>query len=330
MRVSRITKMKYLLLSFIILTIPIANLQSCSKNGEKVIPPVGIGETYNLKIEDLTIRDPFIFVDQIEKEYFLHAKAGKKIVVYKSEDLVYWKLLGDSFVPPANFWGKNDFWAPDLYKYNGKYYLFVTFSSSTKKRGTSILISDNPEGPFEPLVNRAITPNKWMCLDGALFIDNNDEPWIMYCHEWIEAIDGEIIVQKLSNNLKQTVGDPVVLFNASDAPWVGTISKNEITGYVTDAPFIYKLPNDELIMLWSSFGKDGKYAIGCAHSESGSVMGPWIQTDKPLNKDKGGGGHAMLFKDLNNRIMISYHSPNKHPSRPLIKRVSIENGKLTF
>ena len=68
------------------------------------------------------------------------------------------------------FWGKTDFWAPDLYYYEGKYYMFATFSGADEVRGASVLVSDKPEGPFIPLVNRPVTPNGWQALDAALLL----------------------------------------------------------------------------------------------------------------------------------------------------------------
>lgn len=51
-------------------------------------------------------------------------------------------------------------------------------------------------------------------------------------------------------------------------------------------------------MLWSSFllGKDGngQYAIGVARSQSGTILGPWLQDPQPLNPNDNG-GHAMIL-----------------------------------
>lgn len=80
------------------------------------------------------------------------------------------------FIAKTDFWGQQDFWAPDVYEYEGRYYLFATFSNAGVKRGTSILVSDSPKGPFTPLVNKAITPSGWMCLDGSLYIDKEGNP----------------------------------------------------------------------------------------------------------------------------------------------------------
>ena len=46
-----------------------------------------------------------------------------------------------SFIAKSDFWGQQDFWAPDVYEYEGRYYLFTTFSNAGVKRGTSILVS---------------------------------------------------------------------------------------------------------------------------------------------------------------------------------------------
>lgn len=290
--------------------------------------PGGQEEVYDLKVSTMHIRDPFILADPETKTYYMHANDNKSFKVFKSKDLVNWKSEGKSFTPQTDFWGQQDFWAPDVYHYKGKYYLFATFSSSVKKRGTSILVSDKAVGPFVPLINQAITLDNKMCLDGSLFIDKINQPWIIYSHEWLEVIDGEVVAQRLSEDLTKTEGDPVTLFKATEAAWVGAISSNGVTGYVTDAPFIHQLANGELLMLWSSFAKNGKYSIGVARSKSGSVTGPWEQMSTPINSDDG--GHAMLFTDFKGRLMISYHAPNSLTERPQISEVYINNGNIVI
>lgn len=159
--------------------------------------------------------------------------------------------------------------------YKEKFYIMATFSGTNGKRGTSIMVSDKPTGPFTPLVNNAITPANWMALDGTLYIDSENNPWILYCREWVEVENGQVLAQRLSDDLKTPVGEPEVLFKGGDAAWTGTITDGSVCGYVTDAPFAYRAVNGELLMLWSSFTKAGKYAVGLARSESGSILGPW-------------------------------------------------------
>ncbi|WEK34320.1 MAG: glycoside hydrolase family 43 protein [Candidatus Pseudobacter hemicellulosilyticus] len=294
------------------------------KTDVEIIDPNG----YNLKVQDMRVRDPFILVDPVSQAYYMQAGNNPGFKVYKSQDLLLWRDLGSSFTPAADFWGKKDFWAPDLYLYKEKYYLFGTFSADGKKRGTSILVADAPQGPFKPLVNKAVTPPNWMCLDGSLFIDNDNKPWIIYCHEWLEVTDGTVVAQRLTDDLKDTASVRQVLFKATDAPWVGSITSGTTTGYITDAPFIHKNDDGSLVMLWSSFRKDGKYAIGQAISRNGNILGPWEQSAESLNDDDG--GHAMLFRDLKGRLMISYHAPNSATEKPTIKEVYIKDGKVSL
>ena len=317
---------KIIMMALILLSCFLSTCSGMYDNVEKFAQGENI---YSINAENWTVRDPFIFVDKNEEMYYLHVNERSSVGVYKSKNLKQWKKTGKSFVPDTDFWGTKDFWAPDVFFYQGKYYLFVTFSSNTQKRGTGILVSDAVTGPFTPLKNEAITPAGWTCLDATLHIDNEGNPWLLYCHEWIEVRDGKVIAQRLSPDLKALVGEPVTLFSATEAPWVGSIKYNEyIEGYVTDAPFIYKSPvSGKLFMLWSSFNKNGKYAIGLAESSNGKIDGTWTQFPEPLNNDDG--GHAMIFEDLDGILRISYHATNTN-SRITIRKIQEENGTLVI
>ena len=281
-------KLKHSILSLLLLMG--ACIVSCSNDDGQTSstePDEVGGESFTIPVSSLRLRDPFILVDKKTSMYYLHFNNNLKIRVYKSKDLSTWKDEGYSFIAKSDFWGQQDFWAPDVYEYEGRYYLFTTFSNAGVKRGTSILVSDSPKGPFTPLVNKAITPSGWMCLDGSLYIDKEGNPWLLFCREWLETIDGEIYAQRLAKDMKTTEVDPYM----------------------------------------SSFRKtDGKYAIGQAVSASGNVLGPWVQEPETLNSDDG--GHAMVFKDLKGRLMISYHAPNSQTEHPVITPIYIKDGKF--
>lgn len=318
---------KYITVFFIILLSSV--FYACDDDKDNPIQE----EKFNIDFSKLVIRDPFIFADPETEMYYIHICGGNHTKGYRSKDLKMWSYQGKSFEGKPDFWGKSDYWAPDLYHYKGKYYLFVTFSSVYGIRGTSIMTSDNPLGPFEPLVNEPITPTGWQTLDASLYIDKDNTPWLLFAREWLEVGDGEIYAQQLSDDLKATVGDPIYLFKASDAPWTnGWKDENGRDCYVTDAPFIHRMDDGKLVMLWSSNGKNGKYCIGAAYSESGSVSGPWVHETDALNNDDG--GHAMIFKDFEGNWKISYHSPNSNmemvSERVTIKSVSFNGGKLTI
>ena len=275
-----------------------------------------------MKSADIQIRDPFILTDKTKSSYYLYGttdknpwnSAGTGFDAYHSPDLENWNGPHRVFSPDKGFPGTHDFWAPEVHYYNDAYYMFATFAGKNRKRGTYILKSADPLGPFIPVSDSPATPSDWQCLDGTLFVDRDGQPWMIFCREWVEINDGEICAVRLRSDLGGAVGEAQVLFHASEAAWPSPVMRRDGSGmldaYVTDGPFLHSCANGSLVMIWSSLS-GGKYALGFALSRSGSVSGPWEQTPGPLLDS--GGGHGMIFRTLNGELKITYHFPNDTP-----------------
>ena len=259
--------------------------------------------------ENIQIRDPFILPVAVTQEYYLFGTTdkdcwnapGEGFDYYRSLDLETWEGPFPAFRPEADFWGTKNFWAPEVHVWQGRYYMLATFKAPRHYRGTQILKADRPEGPYTPLTRTPVTPLDWECLDGTLYVDPAGKPWIVFCHEWVQIHNGAICAMRLTADLKEAVGRPVFLFNASEAPWVRESdwpekdAKYQFPTYVTDGPFLHRLSDGTLIMLWSSLGSEG-YAMGVSRSESGQILGPWHQDSEPIWAEDG--GHGMIFKTL--------------------------------
>ena len=76
--------------------------------------------------------------------------------------------------------------------------------------------------------------------------------------------------------------------------------------YVTDGPYLSKMSNGKILMLWSSFGDDG-YAMGMAVADK--IDGEWKHIEKPIITKNG--GHGMIFEDYQRKLFIVYHQPNQ-------------------
>jgi arabinan endo-1,5-alpha-L-arabinosidase len=271
-----------------------------------------------LKNTDIHIRDPFILPVTAEKQYYLYGTTGSEAWTdsasgfdhYTSPDLQYWEGPFPTFRPPTDFWADRNFWAPEVHVYRGRYYLFASFKAEGVCRGTQILIADGPQGPFQPISDGPVTPRDWECLDGTLFLDASDQPWIVFCHEWVQVGDGEICALRLSDDLASAIRQPHLLFRASKAPWSQEINSKGRKGYVTDGPWLHRLANGELIMLWSSFGVGG-YTVGIARSASGDILGPWQHMLESLYA--GDGGHCMVFRAFDGQQWLAFHRPNQSP-----------------
>ena len=261
---------------------------------------------------EIRIRDPFILTDFENKCYYMYGTtalekssiaAKDSFSVYKSYDLEYFSLPKTVFEgSKINFWATKDYWAPEVHKYNGKYYLFGSCKSETRHRATQIFVSDTPDGIFTPLSDAPATPADWECLDGTLWIED-DTPYLVFCHEWTQIKDGEMCAVRLSEDLSAPIGEPFVLFRASDAVGVTEIQPNS-GNYITDGPFLYS-ENGKTKMLWSSLF-NGKYAVLTA--ESDSLRGTWSHLGSRFAFD---GGHAMVFERLDGKKMITLHAPNQ-------------------
>lgn len=264
-----------------------------------------------IKREDINIRDPFVLVDN--DTYYLYGSRGETVWgiadgfdVYISKDLENFDGPYEVFHKPENFWADRHYWAPEVHVYNGEYYMFASFKAEDKHRGTQILKATSPLGPFEVYSDGPVTPKEWECLDGTLYIDKNNVPYIVFCHEWTQVVDGEVCYMELSKDLKSAVSKPKLMFKGSSPEW---ILKNE-KQYVTDGPFLYRTKNDDLLLIWSGFSKNG-YVQAIARSDNGDITGNWTQDHELLFSDNG--GHGMIFTDLSGRLMLTLHTPNKNP-----------------
>jgi arabinan endo-1,5-alpha-L-arabinosidase len=280
---------------------------------------------------NLRIRDPFILPVPQEQKYYMFGTTTfpgqpRHFDCYVGEDLVHWHGPHRVFDPRPDYWGTDDFWASEVHRYQGRYYLFASFKAPGRCRGTDILVSqtESPLGPYLPhTTDSPITPREWECLDGTLFLDERGAPWLVFCHEWLQVQDGKICAAPLSTDLRRRLAEPTQLFTASNSPW----SVNPTgTGLVTDGPFLHRTRSGKLLMLWSGF-HNHRYWLGVATSESGKLLGPWHHNHPLLLNDDG--GHGMIFHDFAGRLMLSLHRPNKEPDeRPILLVIDDSTDEL--
>lgn len=280
-------------------------------------PVAARAEDKGVRLDAFRARDPFILPDAPSRTYYLVTRSRAGVCVRTSGDLAQWSEPVDVFTRPPDFWGGPSVWAPEMHLHKGKYYIFATFMNDKPigeqwpdwpariHRGTQILVADAPTGPFRSFANRPHTPEEEMALDGTLWVEDG-VPYMVYCHEWVQIRDGSIKVIRLQDDLSGAIGEPKLLFRAGEAHWTPRDRKS----YVTDGPALYRTKTGRLLMLWSSFTDSG-YTTGIAESESSGIHGPWTHQMEPLfRKD---GGHAMVFRDFEGRLILALHSPNREP-----------------
>ena len=265
-----------------------------------------------LKCDEINIRDPFVLCEG--GKYYLYGTRAKDFGiktggfdVYVSTDLENWSHPIECFNSKKHDMNYEVNWAPEVHKYKDNYYMFATFTrESCKLRGTFILRADNPLGPFEPHSKGIVTPEEWECLDGTLYINKENKPFLVFCHEHTQIIDGTICYVPLSDDLTEAIGDAVTMFKASEPYWADKID-DENVHRITDGPFMYRTKAGELLMLWSTF-INHKYAECFVRFNDGEIGVNFEHLPPLIDND---GGHGMLFNDTEGNLWLTYHSPNQ-------------------
>ena len=297
----------------------------------------------NVPIDSIRLSDPFILADSATMTYYMTGTGG---MMWKSKDLKLWSgPYRVAETDPSSWMGPRPMiWAAELHQYQGKYYYFATFTNQEvfidtvagrpiERRASHILVSDKAAGPFRPVGKENYLPEDKPTLDGTFWIDSDGKPYMVYCWEWLQNLNGTIDKIELKPDLSGSVGEGKTLFRASDSPWSKERDANgNIKPHmVTDGPFLFHTSTGRLGMLWTSWVFD-IYTQGVAYSESGTLDGPWIQEKEPITPPNY--GHGMIFKTFDGRTLLACHSHRIDSKGRTIRipkffEVSLEGNKLT-
>ena len=297
----------------------------------------------NIPLDSIVLSDPFILTDAKKKLYYMTGTGG---LLWKSKDLKLWDgPFTVTKTDPSSWMGQNPMiWAAEIHHYKDKYYYFATFTNRSVKidtvgeniierRACHVLVSDKPDGPYVPMKDTTYLPAHMPTLDGTLWVDTNGKPYMVYCYEWLQNLNGTIEKIELKPDLSGTIGESKLLFRASEAPWSREKDKNgkDRPNKVTDGPYLFKTGTGRLGMIWTSWIYD-VYTQGVAYSQSGTLDGPWIQEKDPITPLNY--GHGMLFNTLDGKLLMSIHSHKSINGRyrriPHFFEVDLSGDKLVI
>lgn len=258
------------------------------------------------------IRDPFIIYD--DGKYYLTGTTppywsgeNNGVMLWESDDLLNWREIGyiiPSSVAKNDDWFRDYWWAPEIHKKNGKFYITVNCRNEDIGVGQNplIAVSDKIDGEYT-ILNRdepfftAQKQAKGICIgdhgnDANLFTDDDGKTYISTCcYEGIHICEIDLDTCKL-------IGDEVLMIAQEKEGWD---TKNE-------GSFVMKR-NGIYYCFYSSFTRS--YEVGVAYAKD--IKGPWIKDENnpiitPENVD--GlihSGHNCIFRDADRRYLTSYH-----------------------
>lgn len=253
------------------------------------------------------LADPTVFCDN--GTYYLYGTSpvsDNGFWVYTSTDLQHWSGPAgavDGYALRGNTYGTQGFWAPQVFKKDGRYAMAYTANEQI-----AIAWADSPLGPFvqdEP----AMIPAKTKEIDPFVFHDDDGKTYMYH----VRLIGGNrIYVAEMNDNLrsmKEETARECIAVN--DKGWENTA---EGKWGVSEGPTVVKLDGTYYMFYSCNDFRSIDYAMGYATAKS--PLGPWKKHKKPIVSrhltDENGTGHGDLFRDGDGRWMYVLHTHNSN------------------
>ena len=256
------------------------------------------------------IGDPAaIYVPETGK-YYMYCTGGK-FKCWSSETMKHWDPIGDSYLATEKTFGTRCFWAPEVYSYNGAYYMVYSASNDEKLHSIGIARSEKPEGPFTDLYDHPLFSPGYSVIDGSLLFDE-DRIYLFYSRDcsqnYVNGIrTSQTYGVEVKKDLSGIIGEPVLLATPV-SPWEkksGSVLWNE-------GPCCFRHNGTYYLLFTANYYASSHYCVGYATATA--PLGPYTKSpDNPIVIGDGvttsGTGHcnSLLSSDGTERYMI-YHS----------------------
>lgn len=317
-------------------------------NAQPATTPTGSAPTYRNPLP-VAIGDPFILYDETSKLYFMYGTGGVKdgFGVHSSPDLVTWKFEGRAYRGNnADTWGIGAFWAPEVYKFKGKYYLF--YSAQWRDNPTQelenfrigVAVADRPTGPFRDLRNSPLFDPGYPIIDANVLFDLDGRMYLYYsrcCYKhaveseiadwarergWYKEIEESWVYGvELKSDFSGVIGEPVLLLRPpvkrSDrqAEWESrSVTSHEINRRWTEGSFTLRHGGTYYMMYSANYFVGENYAVGYATATA--PLGPYRKAaNNPVlekNTSRGGdvtgtGHNSVTFCPDGRQMYCVYH-----------------------
>ncbi len=295
--------------------------------------PVEFGDPYILKASNGT--------------YYMIGTGGVSdgFKMYSSSNLKEWKDEGGIYEGnKTNSWCTANFWAPEMYEYNGKFYLL--FSADWRQNPTNelenfrigVAVSDSPTGPFTDLFNRPVFDPGYPVIDGNLLFENGKiylyysrccyknpveseiAQWAKKEGKFSEIEESWVYGVELKDDFSGITGEPKLILRPpvsmddKQAEWESrSVTSGEVNRRWTEGSYIFKNNNTFYMMYSANYFGGKNYAVG--YATSSNPLGPFKKAaNNPIlqkNIEKGGivtgTGHNSVTFSPNGKMLCVYH-----------------------
>lgn len=260
------------------------------------------------------IGDPFVL--KVEDTYYCYPTSSPSgYLVYRSKDLVHWEEIGQAYTSTSKGWANQDFWAPEVVAYQGKYYMYYTARwKEQQSLRIGVAVSDTPTGPFVDVLTEPMFDYGYAVIDAHVFIDTDNNKYLYFSRDCSENIvvnrhESHIYGVRLSEDMVSVIGQPQLL-TKPDQPW----ELNSGDYVWNEGAFVLKHEGLYYLMYSSNYYASRDYSIGYATSLN--PLGPFkkyennpVLATKDSWKDiSGPGHHSLVYSPDDSELWVVYHT----------------------
>ena len=295
-------------------------------DGESIEYDESLWYVNNLK--DIPLPDPYVYVEN--GTYYIVGTSDRNpdmVDCYVTTDFVNYELH-TAIYNPVLYDGWEDrnealVFAPEIYCFDDVYYMYYSAKDQNLKRRCSVVVADNPLGPYKPLVNDEVdglnnplfhNPDYVKRgLDATVFVDDDGKMYMYFTvtqpTPFVEKVDSQYIVG-------------VEMITPYQADWstykvlvmpgaVDSVSEEQLLEWelyrdnkvqVNEAPFMIK-SNGKYYLTYSANGAFNKYYNVC-YAVSDSPLGNF---EKPYEENKLWSNLLMGFPGTNDTESLVYN-----------------------
>jgi xylan 1,4-beta-xylosidase len=252
--------------------------------------------------EKIPMADPTIFADK--GMYYLYGTGRPDgFPVYTSTDLVKWERHKNNALLMGDSYGTKGFWAPQVFKYKGKYYMAYTANEQI-----AIAESESPLGPFKQKAIKALS-DQGKQIDPFIFKDTDGK---LYLYHVRLQNGNRIFVARLNEDLSGIDEATATECVHAESGWENTANAQ---WPVSEGPTVIKRGSLYYLFYSANDFRNIDYAVGYATALS--PTGPWTKYNgNPIlsraNTEKNGTGHGDIFKAGDGRLYYVFHTHNSN------------------
>lgn len=263
--------------------------------------------------DTIALADPTIFHEG--NMYYLYGTGSRDgFAVYTSTNLKSWHRQKKNALTKGDSYGNQGFWAPQVFKHKGKYYLAYAADEHI-----AIAQSNSPLGPFTQIVHKAIS-EQGKQIDPFIFKDRDGQLYLYH----VRLQDGNrIFVGRLKDDLSDIDESTVSECIHAENGWENTAFSK---WPVSEGPTVIKLGNLYYMFYSANDFRNIDYAVG--YATSFSPLGPWKKyAGNPIlsrkNTGRNGSGHGDLFSTNDGQLYYVFHTHNSNSDAVGVRKTAL-------